>query len=840
MQTYKYLKLTGERNSKDCVDCQPRNPDGKQIIIRREFKNNDNVKNEYIIFDNINYLFDQLITGKFSQDSLHEIIFGNFQQKPKFDIDGGDDNKFDIIYNTIKNTIDETYKIDANLEVFSSCGYDNGKYKFSKHIIITDYVFANSNEASYFTKQILKNKMPTNCIDCVDWDINKSTQSFRLLYSKKLDSTRTKLPEGFDEIDYDIDYLDSSLVQYNYNNLIMLNKMAPINFICEKPINIDYNNNELQPLIEKVLIDTEGKYMYSGLDRSPYGYTVIKLTRLAPALCKICDREHTNDNAYVEVKENQAYFKCRRDSTKPIIYKFEENLALLKGKISSKNAERTNDRKDKVKGKHLSDYQLADILISISKDNLKFINKNTCYLYNCDKTIWEQREDDILRYIISTLINELNNLNENCENEESKINKKTFNYVESSRGAKNIYTLIKEGLRDDHFDEKLNSCDWLLPIANNKVLNLKTLEIIDRNREHMFTYSLDLNYGKHNERINNFIMKTCCDNAEAYEYLMSILGYIITGNTEKRCFFVFYGKGANGKSVLIGDMISQLLGPFSTTMAKSALSNVGKNLQNKNEHTEYKRPLIGGSRLCVINEAGDLKLDEELVKEISGSDCIDFRGIFSKNETIKKYKSCAKICILSNDKPIFSTSDSMKDRFLLFPFNARFVDKPSKNGEYARDNQTIEYIKKYAMDDLLYMVAQYSKKWYDNKVFCDEPEFIKEDRLNYLCEIDAFAGFFDSYEPSNVATRLTDLYNIYTNSVGKNEIVKKRSEFSDYLDSYEFANGVKGSTLRRKLAGVIQYKIQKKSYKPEVAIEDNINDSIDDNLYKNIEYLLNN
>ncbi len=60
--------------------------------------------------------------------------------------------------------------------------------------------------------------------------------------------------------------------------------------------------------------------------------------------------------------------------------------------------------------------------------------------------------------------------------------------------ANNIAKYLKEFLIDKNFFNILNKVPHLLPVMKNKVLNLKTLKLEDRDKEHFFTYEIPVKY----------------------------------------------------------------------------------------------------------------------------------------------------------------------------------------------------------------------------------------------------------------------------------------------------------------------------------------------------------
>ena len=51
--------------------------------------------------------------------------------------------------------------------------------------------------------------------------------------------------------------------------------------------------------------------------------------------------------------------------------------------------------------------------------------------------------------------------------------------------------------------------------------------------------------------MKHFISSIMCDKKENVKYLQKILGYCLTGETNAQSFFIFWGRGSNGKSLLL-------------------------------------------------------------------------------------------------------------------------------------------------------------------------------------------------------------------------------------------------------------------------------------------------
>ena len=123
---------------------------------------------------------------------------------------------------------------------------------------------------------------------------------------------------------------------------------------------------------------------------------------------------------------------------------------------------------------------------------------------------------------------------------------------------------------DDQNLTKLDSqCDYL-PIRDGKKINLRTLEVIYRTKEDYFTSFCNVRLVKETKNANKFF-KDIMPVKENREYLRKSLGYMFTGDTKARCWFIHYGTGKNGKSVLMTNLMKSILGPYYLTCDKSIL-----------------------------------------------------------------------------------------------------------------------------------------------------------------------------------------------------------------------------------------------------------------------------
>ena len=91
---YKYILIEDGREPRECIENKYMDISDKNLIIR------DEIRNKYRIYQDLEayekdypYLEEHL---------THEVIFGYRKQKPKFDIDGGNEETYEKILEGIK------------------------------------------------------------------------------------------------------------------------------------------------------------------------------------------------------------------------------------------------------------------------------------------------------------------------------------------------------------------------------------------------------------------------------------------------------------------------------------------------------------------------------------------------------------------------------------------------------------------------------------------------------------------------------------------------------------------------------------------------------------------
>lgn len=170
---------------------------------------------------------------------------------------------------------------------------------------------------------------------------------------------------------------------------------------------------------------------------------------------------------------------------------------------------------------------------------------------------------------------------------------------------------------------------------------------------------------------DRFMNQIMLGDQEMVTYLDKVLGYSLTGDISEEVFFVFYGKGQDGKSKLI-ETISALIGDYGHKAESKTI------LQNQTERISEGIASMAGKRLVYVSETGDGQaFNEGRIKELTGDEFIRARLLYSNSI---QFKQTYKIFLLTNKRPaIAGTDKGIWRRVRIIPFNLSIPDEERDN-----------------------------------------------------------------------------------------------------------------------------------------------------------------
>lgn len=218
--------------------------------------------------------------------------------------------------------------------------------------------------------------------------------------------------------------------------------------------------------------------------------------------------------------------------------------------------------------------------------------------------------------------------------------------------------------------DELDNQPMLLNAANG-VIDLATGNLIPHRRDYMLTKLIDIEYKPDAQcpSWGRFLDLITGGDGDLSFFLQKAIGYTLTGRTDEHCLFFLYGMGQNGKTTFT-EAIRRLLFDYAQRIDIEAL------MQNWNLGTAANPHIasMAGARFVLASEiAENRKLNESLIKDLTGGDSLSARFLFSNPFT---FTPMHKLWIFGNHKPKVSGMDwGFWRRMRVIPFNVTIPDE---------------------------------------------------------------------------------------------------------------------------------------------------------------------
>jgi P4 family phage/plasmid primase-like protien len=265
----------------------------------------------------------------------------------------------------------------------------------------------------------------------------------------------------------------------------------------------------------------------------------------------------------------------------------------------------------------------------------------------------------------------------------------------------NIMREAAEIFYDGEFVRNMDTNKYLM-CFNNGVIDFANKIFREGYPEDYITKSTKINYvpyleGEKNEEYNNIskeideFMQKLFPIPDLNRYMRDHLASCLIGTNKNQTFNVYHGSGSNGKSI-IADLMAVTLGEYKGTVPITLVTDVrGKIGGTSDEVLKLK-----GVRYAVMQEPSKgVKLNEGIMKELTGGDPIQARGLYSESEIFEPQFSLV-VCT-NNLFDIESNDDGTWRRIRKCDFLAKFIDE----GETYNDETPYLYVKDKSLKDKL-------------------------------------------------------------------------------------------------------------------------------------------
>ncbi len=219
------------------------------------------------------------------------------------------------------------------------------------------------------------------------------------------------------------------------------------------------------------------------------------------------------------------------------------------------------------------------------------------------------------------------------------------------------------------------------------------------------------------------------------KYMQRLLGYALSGQTNKHVFPILYSHGRNGKGTLL-EVIADVLGPLAGPVRAEML--LVQRLPESSRGPTSDIMSLMGSLICWASETDEgRRLNAGKIKWLCGGDTLIGRPPYGKREV--SFRPSHTLFLLTNFKPRANGNDyALWQRIHLIPFALSFVDEPRLENERPQDKDLHEKLKAEAGGIVAWLV----RGWLD---YCQQglnpPAEIKTATSQYQQDED-FMGRF--------------------------------------------------------------------------------------------------
>lgn len=211
-------------------------------------------------------------------------------------------------------------------------------------------------------------------------------------------------------------------------------------------------------------------------------------------------------------------------------------------------------------------------------------------------------------------------------------------------------------------------------------------------------------------------------------YVQKCVGYSLTGTTSEQCAFFLYGTGRNGKSTFL-EIIRSIMGDYATNIQPQTIMI---NPKSGNAPTSDIARLKGARLVTSVEPNEGMRLDEGLLKQLTGDDVVTARKMFSEEF---EFKPEFKLWMATNHKPtIRGTDTGIWRRIHLIPFEVQIPeDRVDRHLKYKLAKET-ESIFRWAVEGCLL--------W--QREGLTMPKQVMDAVKEYRHEMDVISAFMDA------------------------------------------------------------------------------------------------
>lgn len=199
----------------------------------------------------------------------------------------------------------------------------------------------------------------------------------------------------------------------------------------------------------------------------------------------------------------------------------------------------------------------------------------------------------------------------------------------------------------------------------NGLLNIQTYQLTPHTPSYLSTSQIPIPFvhGAKAPRWQQFLMEISDDDPEMVKLLQQIAGYCLTTDMSFSKAFIFYGMGANGKSMFTR-MLAKVVG-------NDAVSSINLNTINR----QYGLYGLVGKKLNLIDEISGNYFESNVIKGLISGERMSVEVKYRPEPL--EFIPTAKLIFSVNELPkINDTTPGLYRRFIIVPFDRSFEGNP--------------------------------------------------------------------------------------------------------------------------------------------------------------------
>ena len=420
-----------------------------------------------------------------------------------------------------------------------------------------------------------------------------------------------------------------------------------------------------------------------------------------------------------------------------------------------------------------TEFDLAQVLKHMYNDKfvcVSYIGKGVWYTFKNHR--WEIDKGITLRMAISTdmyvlFSNKADSLGSEYHNYEetddrAEFIKKQIRDVQEimvklkrTNDKNNILREAMELFYDGEFIKNMDTNKHLL-CFNNGVVDFKAKSFRDGYPQDYITKTTGVNYVEFDAA--NPDIRTISDELitfmeklfpipELNRYMWDHLASCLIGTNKNQTFNVYHGSGSNGKSIL-ADLMSYTLGEYKGTIPITLVTEK----RNSIGGTSSEVIQLKGIRYAVMQEPSKgMKLNEGIMKELTGGDPIQARALYAESEIFEPQFNLV-VCT-NNLFDIESNDDGTWRRIRKCDFLSKFIDE----GEEHTDDTQYVFMKDKGLKEKLpafapVFASMLVKRAFETNGVAEDCDYVMNASNTYRSGQDNIAAFVaENVEKTGVA-----------------------------------------------------------------------------------------